>query len=160
MEKAGYTHVKTLLASGNVVFETSEKDVAKITSDLEELYKQAFGFEIPVILQTGEEIASLIRQDPFKDIVVTKDTRRYITFRSDQESHKKQSTLKIPYVSSDNTFRILSVTENEICSVLVLTPGSKTLQLMDILEKEYGKHVTTRNWNTIEVLKTWPFSLA
>ena len=30
MEDAGYTNVKTLLASGNVIFETTEKDLAKI----------------------------------------------------------------------------------------------------------------------------------
>lgn len=152
MEKAGYTQVKTLLASGNVVFETSEKDVVKIKTDLEELYKKTFGFEISVLLQTGEEIASLIRQNPFKDIVVTKDTRLYVTFRPKDEELRKEHTLNIPYVDDAKNFRILSVTENEICSVLVLTPGHGTLQVMDILEKEYGKQVTTRNWNTIQKL--------
>jgi hypothetical protein len=36
-----------------------------------------------------------------------------------------------------------------VLSVLTLVPNTRTVDLMKILEKEYGKQVTTRNWNTI-----------
>jgi uncharacterized protein (DUF1697 family) len=43
----------------------------------------------------------------------------------------------------------LRVSEREVCSVLTLSPNSGTTKAMDILEKEFGKNVTTRNWNTV-----------
>ena len=150
MEDAGYTNVKTLLASGNVIFETTEKDLAKIKNHLEEEYLKTFGFAIPVILQTKEEIESLVNKDPFKGISVTKETRLYVTFRSDEKAKRKQGNLTIPYATDDNNFRILSVTDNEICSILLVTPDRRSVDLMNTIEKEYGKDVTTRNWNTVE----------
>lgn len=149
MEKSGYTEVTTLLASGNVIFSTSEYSEG-LGKKLELLLKKEFGFEIPVILRTKEEIENLIKQDPFKGIPVTKETRLYVTFRSHEKSERKEGSLQIPYVTDDGNFRILSASETEICSVLIVTSGRGTVDLMGIIEKEYGKNVTTRNWNTVE----------
>lgn len=149
LESAGYADVKTLLASGNVIFSSSENSEG-LGKKIETLLQKEFGFEIPVILRTKEEIESLIKRDPFKGISVTKETRLYVTFRSSIESERKEGNLQIPYVTDDGNFRMLSVSETEICSVLIVTPDRGTVDLMGIIEKEYGKNVTTRNWNTVE----------
>jgi len=42
-----------------------------------------------------------------------------------------------------------------VCSVLVLSSNSRTVDLMKVLEKEFGSKITTRNWNTIvRLMKT------
>jgi uncharacterized protein (DUF1697 family) len=41
------------------------------------------------------------------------------------------------------------VTPTEVFSVLDLSKGKGTPDVMSILEKEFGSKLTTRNWNTI-----------
>ena len=49
-------------------------------------------------------------------------------------------------------YRILQVSDSEVCSVLTLTERSRTVDSMKILQKEFGKGITTRNWNTVNKL--------
>ncbi|MGB2714831.1 MAG: hypothetical protein WBC51_11660, partial [Vicinamibacterales bacterium] len=90
-------------------------------------------------------LEQLIKADPFKRIKVAAQTRLYVTFLSDKPTTK----LKIPYESTDKHFCILKVSESEVFHAVVLTPNSRSVDDMAILEKEFGKNITTRNWNTI-----------
>ncbi len=145
MEKAGYENVKTLLNSGNVSFE-AKKTSAK---ELEALLEKTFKFPVPVILRTKAELEKIAKANPFKGVTVTKDIRLYVTFLA--EGAKKPG-IKIPYVSPEKDFRILAASNSEIISVLDLSQGMGTVDAMGIVEKEWGKGVTTRNWNTVEKL--------
>ncbi|MDQ3193556.1 MAG: DUF1697 domain-containing protein [Bacteroidota bacterium] len=144
-ESSGFKNVKTVLASGNVIFETKQSNTTAISKKIEDDLKMDFGIEINVMIRSIEELKSLADADPFKGIDVTPETRLYVTFTSE----KFKSKLKIPYETPDKNFKILRVTDNDVCSVLTLTPENKTVELMGIIEKEFGKKVTTRNWNTI-----------
>jgi len=146
----GLGNVKTLLASGNVIFDASQTSESTLAKKIEEKLAQTFGHEIGVLVRKIEELQRLAEADPFAGIKVTPQTRLYVTFLAE----KTRSSLKIPYESPDKNFKIIRATGSEVCSVLTLTPNSRTVDLMSILEKEFGRKVTTRNWNTIEkVLK-------
>ncbi len=146
LEKAGFTNVKTLLASGNVILEATEKDPMKLRKNLEMLIEKKFGFPVPVIIRTIDALHALSKTNPFKGIPVTEATRLYITFLSDTPT----STLKIPYTSPDKFMTILAVTDGEVISVLTVTADRGSVDSMAIIEKEFGKNVTTRNWNTVQ----------
>jgi uncharacterized protein (DUF1697 family) len=140
-EKAGFTNVRTILNTGNVVFDSKQKSV---DAQVSALLKQAFSFSIPLIVLPFKLIEDLIAADPFKKIKATKDSRFYITFTPGKPAGK----LSMPYKASDGSFEILSIKGNAICSALDLSKAG-TLDLMSFLEKEYGKDITTRNWNTV-----------
>ncbi len=144
-EELGFTNVKTLLNSGNAIFETSEKDIKTLTKEIEEKLENVFGFQIPTILRNESEIKKLINADPFKNIQITKNTRLYVSFLSE----KSTSTLKLPYLSNDKSFEIRAIINRDIISVLTLSEKMNTTVSMGIIEREYGKNVTTRNWNTV-----------
>jgi uncharacterized protein (DUF1697 family) len=141
----GFTNIRTVLATGNVLFEAASTDAAALQQNIEEKLAERFGFDVPVIIRTLEEIRALADADPFQGIEVTPDTRLYITFLSEKPS----SNLPIPYESPDKSYRILAVSDHEVCSVLRLTDEIRTTDAMNILEKEFGKNITTRNWNTV-----------
>ncbi len=148
-EKSGFKNVKTILASGNILFESEKIKPERLTKKIEEHLLKTFGKQIYVVLRTFDELKQLSAKNPFKNIDVTKQTRLYVTFFYD----KPQTKLTTPDTSN---FRILNQTENEICSFLIVTPEKNTIELMDVIDKEYGKKVTTRNWNTIEkILKAY-----
>ncbi len=148
-ESIGFQNVKTLLASGNVLFETSETGTDNLIKQIEGKLEKEFGHEIGVLLRTIEEIQNLADADPFKNIKVTPQTRFYVAFLSE----KPKSALEIPY-ESGKEIKIVYVSASEVCSVLILSPNKGTTDLMSVLEKEFGRKVTTRNWNTVtKILK-------
>ena len=87
----------------------------------------------------------MVASDPFKGITVMPRTRLYVTFLGE----RPKATLKIPYESPGRDFRILRLGDGALFSVLTLSPTHGTTDAMEILEKEFGKAITTRNWNTI-----------
>lgn len=142
---AGYSNISTLLATGNVIFDSDNDDLEELTDSLEIFLKKRFGFEIFVLLRTMNNIKRLVESDPFKGIKVTNETRRYVSFLNEY----KKPNIKIPYEAGNGHFKILRVTPDEVCSLLILSPESNTVDLMGIVEKEFGKKITTRNWNTL-----------
>ena len=146
-----FKNVHTLLASGNVLFEAPPIDAIALEYKIEQKLKETFGQDIGVLIRTMEELEHLSNSRPFKGIDVTPETRLYITFFSE----KPKGSLKIPFASPDKSYKILHVSGREVCSVLVLSSNSRTVDLMKVLEKEFGSKITTRNWNTIvRLMKT------
>lgn len=141
----GFSDVKTLLNSGNVLFICDETDVSILQKKIREQLEKTFGFSIGTLIHTQKEIQKMVTTNPFKNIMVTEQTRLYVTFLSDVP----KSGLKIPYESPEKNFKILKISDNAIFSVLTLSEKYNTTDAMKIIEKEYGKNVTTRNWNTV-----------
>jgi uncharacterized protein (DUF1697 family) len=146
----GFDDVKTLLASGNVLFAAPPASEGALAKKIEKKLETAFGHEIGVLVRKVEGLQRLAEANPFAGVKVTPQTRLYVTFLTE----KPKSGLKIPPESPDKNFKILRATESEVCSVLTLSPNSRTVDLMSMIEKEFGRKVTTRNWNTInKILK-------
>jgi len=144
-ESIGFTNVKTSLNSGNVIFTADEADVSHVQNIIGNHLEKTFGFPINTLIRTQKEVQEMVEENPFKNITMTAQTRLYVTFLS--ESSK--SALKIPYESPEKNFRILRVSNNAIFSVLLLSGKYNTTDAMNIIGKEFGKNVTTRNWNTV-----------
>jgi len=145
----GFQNVKTILASGNVLFETPDTSTDMLARKIEDKLEQEFGYEIGVLLRTMEEIRKLADANPFKNIEVTQQTRLYVTFLSE----KKERAVKILYKSTGKDFKIVHISASEVCSLLDLSPDRGTTELMSFLEQKFGRKVTTRNWNTTRILK-------
>jgi len=144
-ESAGFRNVKTLIASGNVIFETTKKEPdTKLTQNIQAALKKRFNRDIGVMVRSIQEIQKIAETNPFKGIKIAPGIKLYVTFRGES----KKSNLKIPYEFPDKTTRIIKVSDGEVFSVLQVT--GKSTDFMKIMEKEFGKKITTRNWNTIE----------
>jgi uncharacterized protein (DUF1697 family) len=145
----GFSGIKTILASGNVVFQSSEKDKTVITKTIAARLAKIAGREISIIVRSMEELQELEADDPFKSISMTSKTKAFITFVPD---YKKSMNTSTPDIQDD--FSILRITDGMIVSVMHEQPGKGTLDLMGGIEKKYGKQITTRTWNTLlKVLK-------
>ena len=62
----GFTNVKTVLASGNVLFDTAETDAAVLCEAIEQHLKLEFGHKIFVLLRTVAELQCLVAANPFQ----------------------------------------------------------------------------------------------
>lgn len=143
--KRGLENVITILNSGNVIFDAVSSSVKVLEKMISESLENTFGFPIPTIIRKAATISQLVDDAPFENIAITKDIRLYISFLKENSL----TDLKLPYESADNSFRIIEKKENAILSILDLSVG-KTPKAMSMLEKSFGKDITTRNWKTIE----------
>lgn len=77
MKNLGYKNIRTILNSGNVIFDATGDP---LSDNLSHYFEKRFGFSIPVVVVKSIIIQDLLRQNPFEDEVVTKDTRHYVSF--------------------------------------------------------------------------------
>jgi uncharacterized protein (DUF1697 family) len=142
----GFANIRTILASGNVVFDAVGTDRAVITAKIEQKLKKKFGFEIAVILRTAEEIQTLLAAKPFENAKITPRTKLQVSFLLLNSAQG----LKVSERLSGTDFEVFRLTEGEVCSVVEVSPKWGTSDLMRVLEKQFGKGITTRTWNTVE----------
>jgi len=143
IETLGCKNVQTFIQSGNVIFDSAAKDAAALTKKIEKALLTNFGFPIPVMIRTGAELAALVQLNPFQS--AGDDGVKYVTFLTTEL--KRSPTL--PLWSPANDCAITHVGGREIFSVGYRLPNGRSGNVMMLIEKEAGKAVTTRNWNTI-----------
>jgi len=149
MEKLKFENIVTLLNSGNIIFDAVAGDAENLETTLSEHLEKSFGFPIPVILRSAEMIDGFVIDKPFENVCITKDIRLYVSFLR----HDVETDLILPWLSDDKSYRIICKKDKTIFSILDLSL-SQTPKAMGVLEKYYGKDITTRNWNTIKRIKS------
>jgi uncharacterized protein (DUF1697 family) len=142
----GFANVRTLLASGNVLFDSGQADKKVIAEKIGDGLRKLLRKDVGVALRSRDDLETLRLADPFKGIEVTPDIRLYVTFRGERAGPR---SISIPYATPQGELRILRATPTEVFSVLDLAKGKGTPEAMAIIEKEFGASVTTRNWNTV-----------
>ncbi|MBI2429793.1 MAG: DUF1697 domain-containing protein [Ignavibacteriales bacterium] len=141
-EDLGFKNVKTVIASGNVIFESTISDTTKLERKIEKGIAPVIKFHSDTIVRTIEEIRSFVKKNPFKKIKVTPETRLYVTFINDEQ----KSPLKFPVQGKGYT--MLGIFDRAVCIVIYLAE-TKTPDVMKVLDKNWSPN-TTRNWNTLE----------
>lgn len=146
-ESLGFDRVRTILASGNVLFETDKTSEKGLIRRLEGPLSDALGFDVAAIVRTSGDIQRLVDARPFQGIAISAQTKPYVTFLPETPAH----ALTFPYRAKGST--ILGLIDRAVCSVVDLS-GATTPDLMRLLEKEFGKKITTRSWNTVERIQS------
>lgn len=72
-EEIGFEGVATFRASGNVIFATAKREAeAKLAARVEAELGERLGYEVPVFLRSGEEVAAIAAQEPFDPKLVAR----------------------------------------------------------------------------------------
>lgn len=64
-ESLGFGGVQTFIASGNVVFNSGEKNAAALERQIEEELERALGFEVATFIRTTAELPAIAEFQPF-----------------------------------------------------------------------------------------------
>ncbi|MBK8704412.1 MAG: DUF1697 domain-containing protein [Saprospiraceae bacterium] len=81
-ESLGFSQVRTYIQSGNVVFESAEKDASALKAAIEAQIKQQFDFEVAVMLRTATEWHQIMSKNPFQSAADADGTKVHIVFFS------------------------------------------------------------------------------
>jgi uncharacterized protein (DUF1697 family) len=79
LEQQGFGRVVTYIQSGNVVFESRDRNRAKLTTRIEEALVAAFGFEVPIVLLSDKALKAAVDGAP-RDWKRRTDLRRNMAF--------------------------------------------------------------------------------
>src|SRR6516164_10674381 len=66
-ESLGLTGVETFPGSGNVVFETTTRDISRLEQKIERRLQHALGYGVPVFIRTYAELREIATLEPFED---------------------------------------------------------------------------------------------
>ena len=144
-EKLGFANVKTVVSSGNVVFESPSRSVRKLEDRIEEALPKELGFKSTTIIRSQKQLQQLVDKNPFKSREHSQKSSLNVTFLK----KKRKTDKKFPYEKDNRDYTLLGMYDGAICSVIDLT-SAKTPDLMVWLEKKFGKEITTRTWKTVE----------
>jgi uncharacterized protein (DUF1697 family) len=144
-ENLEFENVKTVISSGNVIFESPSRSVKKLEQTIESALPEQLGFTSTTIIRSQGQIQKLVDQDPFRGMEHSQKSSLNVTFLK----QKRRPSIKLPHKVEDRDYELLGMYDGAICSVIDLT-SAKTPDLMVWLEKKFGKEITTRTWKTVE----------
>ena len=145
-ESLGYANVQTYVQSGNVVFDASSGDANKAAAEQEAAIQKHFGFDVPVIVVSPAELASIVERNPFKGAKSEDHTKLLVTFLSDAPSADGIEALKAVPTNDE------LVVDGK--AVYLHVPGGYGESKLSntVVEKKLKVTGTTRNWRTIQTL--------
>jgi uncharacterized protein (DUF1697 family) len=141
-ELAGFEDVKTVLASGNVVFSAPAATEAALERKCEAAMQKHLGRTFFTIVRPVEALRALLASDPYKSFRLKPGSKRVVTFLRG----KPKRGLKLP-VEEDGA-RILCLRGREAFTVYTRTPRGPVF--MKLIERTLGQDVTTRTLETVE----------
>ena len=143
-EKLGFENVKTVISSGNVIFESPSRSVKELEDRIEKALPQELGFNSTTIIRSQKQLQQLVDKNPFRGMEHSQTSSLNVTFLK----KKRKIDLNFPYRVENRDYTLLGIYDGAICSVIDLT-SVKTPDLMVWLEKQFGKEITTRTWKTV-----------
>ncbi len=140
-EGAGLTDVKTVLSSGNVVFNARAKSETALVRQAEAAMAKHLGRTFYTIVRPARVLQDLIEADPYAMFHLSANAKRVVTFLREPSKAK----LSLPLVSDG--VRILATNGREI--FIAYAPNPRGPVFMTLIEKTFGVNVTTRTWDTV-----------
>ncbi len=139
LEDLGFSNVAPVISSGNVVFESDSKDIAKLEDVIQQSWPKKLGFNSATIVRSREQLQALVDKNPYGSADHNRQSYLLVTFFK----HPPDRAI----TSQPNFYTGTGV--NALCSTIDTT-ASKTPDFMSKLERQFGKDITSRTWLTIQ----------
>lgn len=146
-ESLGFSKVATFMASGNVVFETTTKNVKSLEKKIKKKLREPLGYEVAVFIRTDAELAKIANYKPFSRSKIDAATEFNIIFLMDTLDKKVTKKVRALRTETDE-FRVHG---REMYWLRRRKQNRSTFSSVP-LEKTLGKPFTIRAAKTIKKL--------
>ncbi len=140
-EALGYGDVRTVLSSGNVVFSTAKPAGPALARAIETGLADQLSRQYPVIVRSAAQLHAVLDSHPFAGFVLAPDAKRVVTFLA--QAPGVPPSLPITREGAS----ILAIQGSEAFTAYV--PQARGPVFMTLIERTFGKAVTTRTWDTL-----------
>ena len=142
VESLGHRGVRTLLNSGNVVFEARESSVARLASALEKAIAARAGFHSNVLVVSSDVLSRIVDENPLAERM-DNPSRLLVAFVRDPAALDTLTPLR----GRDWTPEALAVGTS--AAYFWCPDGILAGQLIEAAGRALGEQTTTRNWATV-----------
>jgi uncharacterized protein (DUF1697 family) len=140
-EAAGFTEVKTVLSSGNVVFSSPSASMGTLQRKAEAAMTKRLGRSFLTIVRPVDALRKLLASDPYQAFRLPPGAKRIVTFLRERPAAKLSLPVEVEGA------RILAADGSDVFSAYL--PSPKGPVFMTLIEKTFGSEVTTRTWDTV-----------
>ena len=141
-EDAGFGNVRTLLSSGNVVFDSPRQSELALARKAEAAMAQSLGRSFWTLVRPVAHLQALLDADPFAPFGLPAEAKKVVTFL------REPPVARFSLPTEKNGARILAMQGLEIFTAYTPVPGNPAF--MALLEKTFGGKITTRTWDTVK----------
>ncbi len=141
-EAAGFEDVKTVLSSGNVVFSSRKTSESTLERKIEAAMSKQLDRTFMTLVRSVEALRAILEADPYAAYRLSPNAKRVVTFLR----NPPKAELRLP-MEVDGA-KILTIDGCEVFTAYV--PQAKGGAFMAVLEKTFGKDITTRTWDTVK----------
>lgn len=145
LETLGFTNVKSVISSGNLIFDSDETDVHVLEDLIEDAWPNLLGFEATTIVRSKEQLQHIVGLDHFHGLEHGTASYLLVTF------FKQPITppFDLPFTPPGKPYKVIAYDDGVLFTVTDNTIV-KTTDLMTWIEKQFTKNVTSRTPLTIE----------
>lgn len=147
-EAQGFEHVTTYIQSGNVIFESTQKNKENFITILENSIAENYPFHVPVDIRTNQELKVILDNCPYEEAKLEESSSKIlVTFLKSVPSIQKQASL-LEYVKEPERITIQG------SEVYLYCPNGygKSKLTNGFIENKLCISATTRNWKTVKKL--------
>ena len=145
LEETGYTHVRTYIQSGNVLFQSSHSKVMNFSQDIGRAIREKYGFLPGIMLLDVSELEIAINSNPYPEAEKNPKSLHlyFLGHTPDAPDIKALNQIK----SESESFKLI-----KNVFYLYAPDGIGRSKLVARVERLLGVEVTARNWNTVTKL--------
>jgi uncharacterized protein (DUF1697 family) len=140
-ESAGFSNVRTLLSSGNVAFDARASSLPTLERRAEAAMQSGLGRSFVTIVRSQAALQAFVESAPFAAFALSPSSKPLVLFLRDPAA----LTLDLPMRRHDAS--ILAFNGSEALCAYV--PGPNASGFMGLLERSFGKTITTRTLDTV-----------
>jgi uncharacterized protein (DUF1697 family) len=140
-EAAGFGDVRTLLASGNVLFSARQAPPGALAQAAEKAMQRELGRTFLAMVRPVDALQALLDSDPYAPFRLPPDEKRVVTFL--RGALRPMPSLPV----EEDGARILCARGGEVFSAYVRSPRGPVF--MKLIERTLGTELTTRTWDTV-----------
>ena len=148
-----FQNIRTYIQSGNIIFESTLSDTSLLEKQIADVIGKHFGFVVPVLIITPDELWAVIDKNPYAKENLTNPTQPYVSFLSEVPKKENLEILKAINFGADqfvNTAKTLYTWYGNAAGTSKLTNV--------LIENKLKLRSTARNWKT--VLKLYELATA
>ncbi len=144
MKDLGFKNIKTYIQSGNLIFEHEKVGLSKLAKQIEDQIMQQYGFQVPVIVRTPENLEHILTNNPF--LITRKEdiNKLHVTFLSAEPKQEHLVKIKLP----ENTTDEFVISGDHVFVFCPNGYGNSKIN-NSFFENKLKVTATTRNWKTV-----------
>jgi uncharacterized protein (DUF1697 family) len=144
--EAGCDNVRSFIQSGNVIFSAAPGAPERLPSLISTRISKRFGYKIPLILRTAEQMGNVISNNPFLKAGAA-EKELYVLFLADFRASRSVRDLD-PDRSPPDAFKV----RGQEIYLRLPNGGARTKLTNQYFDSKLRTTSTSRNWRTVTKL--------